>query len=87
MWTWLRAHAVSIYGTYWHLRGLREYEFIFKSKPFAGLEPDATLQQRVHEVIERYMRKTNTHWGQGKLNPSTVAWLIRQAEQACRDDA
>ncbi|MDI1352804.1 MAG: HNH endonuclease signature motif containing protein [bacterium] len=29
MWDWLKAHKVDFYDTYWVLRGLKEYEFIY----------------------------------------------------------
>jgi hypothetical protein len=73
MWTWLRAHAEPFYGTYWQSRGFREYEFIFKRKPFEGVGDVDALLAQVQQVIGQYMRQTNTHWGQGKLNPATVA--------------
>jgi hypothetical protein len=84
MWTWLRAHAVSVYGSYWYQRGLREYEFVYRTKPFLGMEEDAKVLSRQRRAIKRYIQQTSTHWGQGKLNPATIAWLIRQAEEgAC----
>jgi HNH endonuclease len=82
IWTWLREHAVSLYGTYWYQRGLREYEFVYHEKPFLGMKPDATVLSRFNAAIELYVRQTSTHWGQGKLNPATIAWLIRNVEQA-----
>src|SRR5439155_6535222 len=87
IWTWLRAHAVSFYGTYWHQRGFREYEFIYGKKPFAELPDEASLLPRFRAAIAKYIKQTSTHWGQGKLNPATVAWLLRQAEQEARSDA
>jgi hypothetical protein len=78
MWVWLRAHAASFYGTYWQVRGLREYEYIYKEKPFAGLSDIESVMPKVNAALEVYFKKTSTHWGQGKVNPSTVAWLIRQ---------
>lgn len=85
MWTWLRAHAVSFYGTYWHDRGLREYEFVFKKKPFEGFGDAESHLPKVQNLIRKYVTQTNTHWGQGKLNPATVAWLLRKVEQEILD--
>ncbi|MCX7175002.1 MAG: HNH endonuclease [Proteobacteria bacterium] len=87
MWIWLRAHAVSFYGTYWYNRGLREYEFIYGAKPLAEIGESEKLLPRLRGAVERYIKQTSTHWGQGKLNPATIAWLLRQVEQEARNDA
>ncbi len=87
MWTWLRAHAVSFYGTYWYKRGFREYEFIYGKKPLAEISEAASLIPKVNAAIERYIKQTSTHWGQGKMNPATIAWLLRQVEQEATNDA
>jgi hypothetical protein len=87
MWTWLRAHASSAYGSYWYQRGFREYEFVYRKKPFAGLERSDAMLIRLNEEVGRYIRRTNTHWGQGKLNPATIAWLLRHVEKALSNEA
>lgn len=87
MWTWLRAHAVSCYGTYWQDRGLREYEFIYKRKPFAEFDDPELVLSKLREAMKEYLGKVSTHWGQGKLNPATVAWLLHQVEGDLRDAA
>lgn len=79
MWTWLRAHAADFYGTYWYFRGFREYEFLFGVKPFLGLD-SADCLPKVRGALSKYFKDTSTHWGQGKVNPATLAWLIRQVE-------
>lgn len=80
MWTWLRVHAVPFYGLYWQERGFREYEFIFGKKPFDGLNLQE-IMPALQDAMGRYMRETSTHWGQGKLNPSTIAWVLRRTEE------
>lgn len=80
MWVWLRAHAVSFYGTYWQERGWREYEFIYGRKPFEGAKDPEALLPLFRVALKKYMKQVATHWGQGKLNPATVAWLLRQLE-------
>lgn len=87
MWKWLRAHAVSFYGMYWYTRGFREYKFIYGKKPFAEISEAASLIPKVNAAIERYIKQTSTHWGQGKMNPATIAWLLRQVEQEAMNDA
>jgi HNH endonuclease len=83
MWVWLRAHAASFYETYWHERGFREYEFIFGESPFKDLLTEEALPL-FRNALENYMRKASTHWGQGKLNPATIAWVMRKARDAAR---
>lgn len=84
MWVWLRAHAVPYYGSYWQLRGLREYEFIYGEKPLLGLANTGELLLEAKECLSKVFAKTSTHWGQGKLNPSTWAWVLRQIDQKAR---
>ena len=78
MWVWLRAHAAALYGTYWQLRGFREYRFLYGREPFSNF--DESLMPKVQLALKKHYDDTNTHWGQGKLNPATWAWLIRQVE-------
>ena len=87
MWIWLRAHAAIFYGQYWYDRGIREYEFVYGTKPFAEIKKVESLLPRLRKTIERYLKQTSTHWGQGKINPATIAWLLRQAELEARNNA
>lgn len=84
MWIWLRAHAVSFYGTYWQERGMREYEFIFGEKPFSGLTNTDELLQKAKSLFAEIYPKTSRHWGQGKINPATWAWALREIDQRVR---
>jgi hypothetical protein len=83
IWIWLRAHAVGFDGTYWYDRGFREYEFIYGVKPLACFNQAAI--PRLQAATERNTKRTSTHWGQGKVNPATVAWLLREVEREARD--
>jgi HNH endonuclease len=87
MWIWLRAHAATYYGTYWYQRGLQEYEFVYHAKPLANMGDDATILPRLNAVMQRYIQHSGVHWGQGRLNPATIAWVIRQVESAAGDDS
>ena len=80
MWDWLRAHATPIYGMYWYERGLREFEVVFHRKPFEGLSSDEAVLSRMQIAVAKHIQKTSTHWGQGKINQATIAWVIRQIE-------
>lgn len=79
MWIWLRAHATDFYETYWYLRGIREHEFVFGDKPFLGLKSGDYLPE-FKDRLNKYFKGTCTHWSQGKINPATFAWVIRQVE-------
>lgn len=87
MWTWLRAHAAPFYGTYWQERGVREYEFIFGEKPFEGLQYSKEMISHIEDAFTKLRKQTSTHWGQGKINPATWAWAIRQLDQKLRDNS
>jgi hypothetical protein len=87
MWVWLRAHAAPFYGTYWQERGIREYELIYGEKPFLGLAHSDELMQKVNVIAEEVFPKTSRHWGQGKINPATWAWVFRQVDQRARENA
>jgi hypothetical protein len=78
MWFWLRAHAVPFCGTYWYGRGLREYEFVFGEKLEVSLADVEDFMPKFQTALEQHIRLTSTHWGQGKMNPATMAWLLRQ---------
>jgi hypothetical protein len=80
MWVWLRAHAVEFYGTYWYERGFKEYEYIFGKKPFSEVENPEIFMPEIQLAMKTYISKTSTHWGQGKINPATVAWLFHKLE-------
>jgi hypothetical protein len=70
---------VSLYDTAWILRGVEEFERLFKRKPFAGTNLEAIFPI-VRESLRRYRRRAIIHFGEGRLNPSTVAWIIGQIE-------
>jgi hypothetical protein len=87
MWTWLRAHAANFYGTYWQLRGIREYELIYGRKPFTNLAHADGLESKVREIAIELFPRCSTHWGQGKINPATWAWVFRNLEMRLGSDA
>lgn len=87
MWVWIRAHATPYYGTYWQERGLKEYELIFGKKPFSGLTQTDELMDEVLRTAKDIFLKTSTHWGQGKINPATWAWVFHQVDQKARNNS
>ena len=85
MWVWLRAHTADLYGSYWYQRGLLEYERIFGGKPFSNLKDPEMALPKFLAAVATYCERTSTHWGQGRLNPSTIAWLLHKIVAAIRD--
>lgn len=80
MWVWLRAHAASLYGTYWHERALTEFKFIYGHPPFIDIKDYESFTSTYAKSIKKYFDQSGTHWGQGGANPSTIAWILRQVE-------
>lgn len=89
MWQWLRAHAEPFYDTYWTIRGLKEFELVFGRKAFGQIEgkkiPSDMLVSVVGDLLRDHMKRTSIHFGEGRLNPATIAWLIAQIERGIPD--
>lgn len=92
MWTWLRAYAVSCYGTYWFEAALREFERIYKRKMLVGLLPETECDPKVDSCLERIpaitkeeFAKMIAHYGEGMLNVSSMAWALAQVERRIVD--
>jgi hypothetical protein len=80
MWFWLRSRAVPLYGTEWIMRGLEEFEKLYGRKPFANLEQNLA-QENIISLVSKFKSRTIIHFGEGKQNPSTVAWIFAQIEK------
>ena len=80
---------MPFYGTYWHQRATKEFEFIYDRRPFSLVDETQvteslnieSLMSLINEVVEKYVRSAGTHFGERRLNSSTMAWLIFQTEQ------
>jgi hypothetical protein len=42
---------------------------------------DPSLTARIGETLRTQLNKTTIHFGEGRLNPSTIAWIIATVEQ------
>ncbi|GAB3246270.1 HNH endonuclease [Chitinimonas naiadis] len=82
MWKWLRAHAVPYYDTYWFKRAEAEFTLIYGRKPMSDVGENAINREILYTAIQQKLSETSIHFGEGRLNPSTLAWLLFQAEQA-----
>jgi len=85
MWRWLRATCVPLYDTYWTIRGWEEFEIMFGRKPLThflegGIDGDTLVEDYIGLMNEEFAR-TVIHFGEGRLNPSTVACIIAEIEK------
>ena len=89
LWRWLRATSVSSYDTYWTMRGWKEFEVIFGRKPlecFKEAEVDhRSLNAECRALAADEFAKTVIHFGEGRLNPSTIACVIAEIEKKLAD--
>jgi len=81
MWIWIRAHGTSFYDTFWTLRGEQEFELIFGRKPFSGVDLEAVSQEAINDAMQEAMRSATIHYGEGRMNPSTIACVLHQVEE------
>ena len=81
MWLWLRATCISLYDTYWTQRGIEEFEKMFDRKPFSNLDESKVSPNEALGLLRQEFDQTTVHWGEGRLNPSTIACVIAEIEE------
>jgi HNH endonuclease len=86
MWVWLRATCVPRYDMYWVSRGWDEFEVMFGRAPF-GWATGAGLQllQEWTAMLRAELRRAVGQFGEGHLNPSTIACMMAEIEQQLAD--
>jgi hypothetical protein len=84
IWVWLRRYAVTFYDTDWIIRGYEEFERIFRRKPFAELQEDVP-ENKIIDALKKYRNRAIIHFGEGRPNPATVAWLFSKIESEFSD--
>lgn len=80
-WDWLVAQKASCYDTYWFRRAFAEYKEIFNEsiiEIFRAHELGADYVVDLSNYLKAKQPNVAIHFGEGKLNPSTLAGLIRQ---------
>jgi hypothetical protein len=89
MWTWLRATCVPFYDTYWTVRGWNEFELMFGRPPLLWLDAANIDRHAVHEAFQEMLageiERATLHFGEGRLNPSTIACIMMEAETKLAD--
>ena len=81
MWIWIRATCVPFYDTYWTMRGIQEFEQMFGRKPFATPEFNDVAEEQPLALLREELRKASVHFGEGNLNPSTIASIFALIEE------
>jgi hypothetical protein len=81
MWIWMRTTCVPFYDLYWTTRGIHEFEKMFGRKPLTSPDFDAVSKKKGLELLRKEMRKVIIHFGEGRLNPSTIASIFALIEE------
>ena len=81
MWIWLRATHVPFYDTYWSLRGAQEFKAMFGHQPFSGPHFTDDRLDKAKAILRSEISRATIHWGEGRLNPSTIASIYALVEE------
>ena len=82
MWVWIRKTCTTHYNTFWQERGLKEFEKMFDRKPFNKKDFLKISDKKLRSIIEKVINKdASFHFGEGGLNPSTIASLYMIIEK------
>jgi len=83
MWQWLRSNYAQCYDTYWHIRGLEEFERMFDRKPFEGIT-EYISEDNLKTAVGDEMQRAVIHGGEAGLNPATIACVVAELEKSLR---
>ena len=87
MWDWIKAYNVPFHNTFWIIKGMEEYEFIYKTtllddikavvskSNYSDLEKE--IKDAVDQVMDSVYEEASTHFGQPYLNTATMAGIFR----------
>jgi hypothetical protein len=81
MWIWIRATCVPFYNVYWTARGAQEFEEMFGRPPFTGVGFNKDLKATALKLLHSEIASATVHWGEGRLNPSTIAAVFAIVEE------
>ena len=76
-WDWLQVQKAALYDTYWTKRGMLEYQDIYGEDVV-----ELFLRLKINIIdFQHFLKKKEhmvaIHFGEGRLNPSTIAGLFR----------
>lgn len=87
MWDWIRAYGVPHYETFWPIRGMKEYQFIYHKTinqeladilKCAGVDPDSEeVEETVKTYIQEMFQQASFHFAQPYFNTATTAGIFR----------
>ncbi len=87
MWDWIKAYKVPFYETFWSIRGMKEYEFMYKKKVSEelkyiltqiGIEQNSDKFQEEWKIcMDFVMNEASIHFGQPYFNTVTMAGIYR----------
>lgn len=81
MWIWMRATCMPLYDMYWTMRGCQEFKKMFGREPFSRPEFLTLAPDHVLALMREEMRKATVHFGEGRMNPSTIASIFAMIEE------
>ena len=87
MWIWLRATSDAFFEVFRFRRAMDQYVTIFGRAPFEGVDVAAVPVEEMESLLRQILRGTVVHFGEGHLNPVTVACVIHQVEQVLQAKA
>ncbi len=92
MWDWIKAYAVPSYETFWSVRGMKEYQFVYHKTisqeltdilACAGVASDSKeTMEMVEECTHEMCRQASFHFAQPYFNTATVAGIFRMLLKA-----
>ena len=81
MWIWMRSTCVPFYDLYWTTRGIHEFEKMFGRKPLTSSDFNSVSEKEALDLLREEMQKVTIHFGEGRLNPSTIASIFALLEE------
>lgn len=81
MWICLRTSCVPFYDMYWTTRGVEEFQQMFGRRPFEGPGFAEVTEERGLALLREEIRKATIHFGEGRMNPSTIASIFGLIEE------
>jgi 5-methylcytosine-specific restriction endonuclease McrA len=87
MWIWLRATSDAFYEVFCFRRAMDQYVAMFGKAPFEGVDAAAAPAEEVKSLFRQMLCGAVKHFGEGHLNPVTVACVIHQVEQVLQAKA
>ena len=89
MWCWIQAHSLTMQDMYWTKRGMEEFSKMFGQHPYsrlAGINLPQKAAERVGSLLRGAMDDASFHFGQGRLNPATIAAILSECERQLVED-